>query len=185
MTSRSNRSTTPYARIGRRAFAAMLLAITLGACMSAPGTGKDDPLPVKDKKDAQAWAEQMTEHTARSAGLQIDPASIKPLFTGCVGRNGESAPDDRYTLMYSVKSSVPLDQHPEAVRKIRDMAQQEGLTITSYRETADGKPEAFVNAEHPSDYSLTASTSGGQDRMYLSVITPCLLPPASPSPTAS
>ncbi|MFE3106850.1 hypothetical protein [Kitasatospora indigofera] len=185
MASYSSRSTTPFARAGRRAFAAVILTITLGACMSAPGTGKDDPLPVKDKKDAQAWAQQMTEHMAQSAGLQIDPASIRPLFTGCVGRNGESAPDDRYTLKYSVKSTVPLDQHPEAVRKIRDMAQKEGLTITGYRESADGKPEAFVNAEHPSDYSLTASTSGGQDRMYLSVITPCLVPPASPSPTPS
>ena len=184
----TSRLTTITTRIARGLLAVALLATTLGACMSDPGTGKDDPLPVKDKKDAEAWARQMTEHMAQTAGIKIDPASIKPLFSGCTGRNGESAPDDRYILMYSVKSNVPKAQHPEVVRKIRDMLKTEGLTITTYQETVDGKvdgeTDAYVNGDHPTAYSLTASTSGNGDRMYLRVTSPCLMPPATPSPSS-
>lgn len=149
--------------------------------MSTTGTGKDDPLPVKDKSDAQAWAQQMTEHMAEGAGIRIDPATVRPLFTPCTGRNGETARDDRYVLMYSVHSTVPLAQHPEAVRKVRDMLTKEGLTIKNYRETLGGRPDTILDAEHPSDYFLSvSSTAGGEDRLLLRVITPCLLPPPAP-----
>ncbi|WP_157537957.1 hypothetical protein [Kitasatospora azatica] len=148
------------------------------------GSGKDDPLPVKAKSETQAWAQRMTEHMARAAGIQTDPTSVKALFTGCEGRNGESAPDDRYYLMYTVFSAVPQNQHPEVVRKIRDMAEKEGLTISVYQETgSDGKVDAVVSANHTSDYNLRASTAGDVDRMYLSVTSPCLMPPATAATT--
>ncbi|MFF2148710.1 hypothetical protein [Kitasatospora sp. NPDC058190] len=61
----------------------------------------------------------------------------------------------------------------------------EGLTVNGYRESADGKPDALVDAFHPnSRYFATAETSGSGDRMYLGVTTPCLLPPSEgPSPS--
>ncbi|RKT18203.1 hypothetical protein BX285_2621 [Streptomyces sp. 1114.5] len=173
-------------RLSRRLACTALLVAMLGACSSTP-TDRNDTPPVKSKADAQTWAQQITEHMARTAGIEIDPTTVDALFTPCTGRNGETATDDRYILMYSVKSSVPRAQHPEAVRKVRDMLVGEGLTVEGYREFVDGKPDALVDAVHPnSRYTATAETSGSGDRMYLGIITPCLLPPpASVSPTST
>ncbi|MCX4755991.1 hypothetical protein [Kitasatospora purpeofusca] len=140
---------------------------------------------MKSKTDAQAWAQQITEHMARTGGIEPDPASVEALFTPCTGKNGETASDNRYILIYSVDSHVPRARHPEVVRKIRDMLVGEGLTEKGYREDVDGKPDALVDAFHPSSrYTATASTAGTGDRMYLRVITPCLLPP-SEGPTSA
>ncbi|MBD0673252.1 hypothetical protein [Streptomyces sp. CBMA156] len=141
---------------------------------------------MKSKTDAQAWAQQITEHMARTAGIETDPATVDAFFSPCTGKEGETASDDRYILMYSVKSQVPRAQHPEAVRKIRDMLAGEGLTVKGYRETVDSKPDALVDAFHPNRrYSATASSSGSSDRMYLRITTPCLLPSAERSSPAS
>ncbi|MDH6704405.1 hypothetical protein P3T27_001108 [Kitasatospora sp. MAA19] len=174
-------------RISRRLACTALLVAMLGACSSTAPTDRNDTPPVKSKADAQAWAQQITEHMARTAGIEIDPATVDALFTPCTGRNGETATDDRYILMYSVKSSVPRAQHPEVVRKVRDMLVGEGLTVNGYRESVDGRPDALVDAFHPSSrYSATAETSGRGDRVYLGITTPCLLPPpASVSPTST
>ncbi|MFD9597826.1 hypothetical protein ACFWA9_34425 [Kitasatospora sp. NPDC059973] len=171
-------------RTSARITAAALLIALLGGCSSAQ-PDRSDPLPVKSKADAQTWAQQITEHMARTAGIEPDPETVDALFTPCTGRNGESPSDDRYILMYSVDSHVPRARHPEAVRKIRDMLIGEGLTEKGYREDVDGKPDALVDAFHPSSrYTATASTAGTGDLMYLRVITPCLLPP-SDGPTPS
>ncbi|MFJ1708773.1 hypothetical protein [Kitasatospora sp. NPDC088346] len=149
--------------------------------MSTTGPGKDDPLPVKARSEAEAWARQLTEHLAGSAGIRIDPATVRPFFSPCTGRNGEHAPDDRYFLMYSAHSAVPLARHPEVVRQVRAVLQREGLTITGYRELLDGRPDTILDAEHPSDYTVTVeSTAGGADHLLLRVTTPCLLPPPAP-----
>ncbi|MET9182987.1 hypothetical protein ABZX88_32990 [Kitasatospora aureofaciens] len=174
-------------RTPARLLATALLLAVLGGCSSAGPADRSDTPPVKSKDDAQTWAQQITEHMARTAGIETDPSTISALFTPCTGKNGETASDDRYILMYSVKSSVPRAQHPEVVRKVRDMLTGEGLTVQGYRETVDGKPDALVDAFHPSSrYLATAETSGSGDRMYLRVITPCLLPPSEgPSPTST
>ncbi|WP_405007859.1 hypothetical protein OHV13_30710 [Kitasatospora purpeofusca] len=170
--------TASTSRSPGRIIAISFLLAVLGGCSSAH-SDRSDPIPVKSKTDAQTWAQQITEHMARTGGIEPDPASVDALFTPCTGKNGETASDDRYILMYSVKSSVPRDRHPEAVRKIRDMLTGEGLTVKGYREDVDGKPDALVDAFHPSSrYTATASTAGTGDRMYLRVITPCLLPPS-------
>jgi hypothetical protein len=162
---------------------AVLLLATLGACASPAGEGKDDPLPVKSLVEAQAWVEELAQHTAQAAGIQINDEPIRPLFTSCVGKNGETAPDDRYTLSYAVHSNVPKVMHPEVVRKIRDLLRSERLRTTGYRETFDGQPDAGVDAFHPtSRYIVDVSTAGGDDRMVIGVDTPCLMPPASPMP---
>nr|BEK70287.1 hypothetical protein KPHV_75140 [Kitasatospora purpeofusca] len=175
--------TASVSRTSGRIIATALLLAVLGGC-SAAQSDRNEPLPVKSKTDAQAWAQQITEHMARTGGIEPDPATVDALFTPCTGKNGETASDDRYILMYSVRSSVPRARHPEAVRKIRDMLISEGLTQKGYREDVDGKPDALVDAFHPSSrYSVTASTAGTGDRMYLRVITPCLLPPSdAPTP---
>ncbi|MFJ2776549.1 hypothetical protein [Kitasatospora sp. NPDC087315] len=162
----------------RRLVAAALMAVTLGACMSNPDTGKDAPLPVKSREDAQSWARQLTEHLAQAAGIQINDEPVRPVFTSCVGKNGELAPDDRFNLGYAVHSNVPNAQHNEAIRKIRDLLKNEGLKIIDYRETAGGQPSATVVARHPSsNYLVDVSSTAGNDRMVLGVDTPCLKPP--------
>ncbi|MEU6967051.1 hypothetical protein AB0A71_04765 [Kitasatospora aureofaciens] len=179
--------TTSASRTPRRILVTALLLAALIGCSSAHPADRSDTPPVKSKADAQTLAQQITEHMARTAGIEIDPGTVGALFTPCTGRNGETAADDRYILMYSVKSSVPRAQHPEVVRKVRDMLVGEGLTVNGYRESVDGKPDALVDAFHPSSrYLATAETSGSGDRMYLRVITPCLLPPSEePSPTST
>ncbi|MEV7783183.1 hypothetical protein [Kitasatospora sp. NPDC088351] len=167
----------------RRFLAALLMVTTLGACMSStPGTGKDDPLPVKSREEAQAWARQLTEHLAQAAGIQINDEPISPGFNSCVGKNGESAPDDRFTLSYGAHSNVPNAQHNDVVRKVRDLLKGEGLDITDYREMPDRSPQSLVFARHPtSRYVVDVSSTAGDDRMVLSVITPCLKPPSASS----
>ncbi|MEV7779741.1 hypothetical protein [Kitasatospora sp. NPDC088351] len=171
---------TTMSRIGRLVVA-VLTAVTLGACMSstpAPGSGKDDPLPVKSKEESEAWARQLVEHLAQVAGIEINDEPVRPGFTSCVGRNGESAPDDRFTLTYGVHSNVPNARHNEVVRKVRDRLKDEGLKIVGYREMPDGSPESTVSARHPvSDYLVDVSSTAGDDRISLLVVTPCLKPP--------
>ncbi|MFD7415820.1 hypothetical protein [Kitasatospora purpeofusca] len=170
-------------RTSVRITATALLIALLGGCSSAH-PDRSDPLPVKSKTDAKIWAQQITEHMARTGGIEPDPETVEALFTPCTGMNGETASDDRYILIYSVDSHVPRARHPEAVRKIRDMLIGEGLKEEGYREDVDGKPDALVDAFHPSSrYTATASTAGTGDLMYLRVITPCLLPPSEgPTP---
>ncbi|KJS60882.1 hypothetical protein [Streptomyces rubellomurinus] len=175
----------------KQLLATALLATTLGACMSStspttgPGTGKDDPLPVKSRQETLDWAKQLTEHLAQSAGIRINAEPADPVFTSCVGRNGESAPDDRYQLIYGVHSTVPDAQHDDVVRKVRDRLTAEGLTITEYQESHGAEPDATVSARHPSSrYVVDVASTAGHDRMVLSVTTPCLMPPsAPPAPT--
>ncbi|MFE7563682.1 hypothetical protein [Kitasatospora sp. NPDC057500] len=167
----------------RRIVAIALMAVTLGACMSSPGTGKNDPLPVKSRQEALDWARQLMAHVAQSAGIGINSEPEQVLFNPCVGRNGESAPDDRYTLLYSVHSDVPgTARHNEVVRSARDLLTKEGLRISSYREATDAEPFAALGARHPESRYFATVDSTGDTRMALGVTTPCLMPPsASPS----
>ncbi|MFI9329338.1 hypothetical protein ACIGZJ_17560 [Kitasatospora sp. NPDC052868] len=153
--------------------------------MANPSTGKDAPLPVKSRDDALAWARQITDHLAQIAGIQINAEPVDPLFSPCVGRNGESAPDDRYTLIYAVHSYVPNTQHNDVVRKVRDLLTNEGLKISSYQETPAAQPSSTVIARHPeSRYVVDVSSTAGDNRMVLGVTTPCLKPPSAPATSA-
>ncbi|TQF04928.1 hypothetical protein E6W39_25205 [Kitasatospora acidiphila] len=60
----------------------------------------------------------------------------------------------------------------------------EGVDVTDYQETdKDGKVDALVWGYDKSDNFLVISSSGlGSDRMFLSVHTPCLMPPTSATP---
>ncbi|MFC5661917.1 hypothetical protein ACFP3U_02850 [Kitasatospora misakiensis] len=169
----------------KRLVAVALMAATLGACMSSTGPGKNDPLPVKSRQEALDWARQLMAHVAQSAGIQINGEPEEIGFSPCVGRNGESAPDDRYTLLYFVHSDVPgIARHNEVVRSARDLLTQEGLTITDFREATDEKPFAALGARHPTSRYYATVDSTSDKRMALSVTTPCLMPPSS-SPSAT
>ena len=127
--------------------------------------GKNDPLPVMARTDAQAWAQHMTEYMAQAAGITLTPSTVNPAFRPCTGRNGERADDDRYYLSYAVDSTVPLQQHPDAVRKIRDMLTGRNFDIKGYREETDGQPDALLDAYDPQGhYLVSAETGGGTDR---------------------
>ncbi|MFB7617095.1 hypothetical protein [Kitasatospora sp. NPDC056181] len=184
MTRPSTRRSTAGTRL-RRLLAVTLMAATLGACMSSPGTGKNDPLPVKSREEALDWTRQLLTHLAQTAGIQINSEPEQATFSPCVGKNGESAPDDRFTLLYFLHSDVPAARHNEVLRSVRDTLTKEGLTVTVYREATDAKPYAAFSARHPQSRYVTGVDSTDDTRMALSVTTPCLMPPttsASPTP---
>ncbi|MFE6053186.1 hypothetical protein ACFQ6N_20700 [Kitasatospora sp. NPDC056446] len=200
MTTSSHPARTAVTRLSRL-IATALLTTTLGACMSSPGggkyDGKDDPLPVKSQQESLDWARQIIAHVAQAAGARINEEPEIFGFTPCTGRNGEHAPDGRYTLDYGVHADVPDDQQNDVLRKVRDLLTGEGLKVTEYREIPGGNPSAqpiaAFSARHPdSRYVMDVDSTEGHHRMSLAVRTPCLIPPSessssssSPSPTAA
>ncbi|MEE1788906.1 hypothetical protein PUR71_39305 [Streptomyces sp. SP17BM10] len=145
--------------------------------MSTPGP--NDPLPVKARQDAQDWAKHMTEYMAQTAGAVLDTGSTEPIFSDCVGKNDEVVNDGRYKLMYAVYSSTPLEQHPEAIRKVRTMLEQQGFKIDGYRESINGKVDTILDASQPSSrYLITVETTTG-GLLAFRVRTPCLMPPTA------
>ncbi|MFJ9459222.1 hypothetical protein ACIRST_29560 [Kitasatospora sp. NPDC101447] len=159
--------------------------------MSSPGNGKydgkDDPLPVKSQQEALDWARQIIAHVAQTTGARINAEPEIYGFNPCVGRNGEKAPDDRYTLDYGVHADVPDDQQNDVLRKVRDLLTGEGLKVTEYQEIPAGdppaQPAAAFSARHPdSQYVVDVDSTGGHNRMSLAVRTPCLLPPSESAP---
>ncbi|MER7753135.1 hypothetical protein [Kitasatospora sp. NPDC097643] len=152
--------------------------------MSGPSasTGKDDPLPVKSRQEALDWARQLTAHLAQASGVEINSEPEEPGFSSCTGKNGESAPDARFILIYNVHGNVPNTRHNDVVRKVRDVLTKEGLAITAYREMPDHSPQSLLHARHPaSEYVVDVSSTAGNDRMVFGVVTPCLMPPSSPT----
>ncbi|MFB7948011.1 hypothetical protein ACFC6L_24195 [Kitasatospora phosalacinea] len=142
----------------------------------------DEPLPVMARGDAESWARELTAYLARSAGAVLAPGSSRPFFSPCTGRNGETAGDGRYTLAHHADGTLPAARHPAAVRALRAALERDGFTVTAYRETVDGRPDALLYARHPAGrYFLDVGTGGGTDRLALTVRTRCLLPPAESS----
>ncbi|MEU6234360.1 hypothetical protein [Kitasatospora sp. NPDC047058] len=168
----------------KRLLAVALMVATLGACMSNPGTGKYDPLPVKSQQETLDWARQLIAHLVQTVGIEINSEPEEAGFHPCIGRNGESAPDGRYTLLYFVHSDVPGARHNDVVRSARDLLTKEGLKVTVYREATDTKPSVALWTRHPESNYTVRVDSTSDKRMALSVTTPCLMPPsASPAPT--
>ncbi|MFF4342217.1 hypothetical protein ACFY00_20085 [Kitasatospora sp. NPDC001540] len=147
-----------------------------------PLTDPDEPLPVMARGDAASWARELIAYLARSAGLVLAPGSVRPFFGACTGRNGERAGDGRYTLALHADATLPTARQPAAARALRAVLERDGFTVTAYRETVDGRPDALLYARHPAGrYFLDLGTGGGADRFALTLRTRCLLPPADPS----
>ncbi|MFG3227237.1 hypothetical protein ACGF07_20940 [Kitasatospora sp. NPDC048194] len=116
---------------------------------------------------------------AQTAGVTLDTGSVEPIFSDCVGNRDEVRQDGRYKLSYAAYSSTPLEQHPEAVRKVRTMLEQQGFAIDGYRESANGKVDAALDASQASSrYLVTVQTTKG-GLLAFSVNTPCLMPPTT------
>lgn len=145
--------------------------------------GINDPLPRMSKKKAEEWAKHWTESMARTAKAEIEPETDPELpaakFTNCIGQNGESADDGRFTLRYSVRAKLPKEQHAEAIRAIRDTLKQKGFEIQGYRSNPSKDPANLVDARHPKDQQSISAEDLNEELIVLIVSTPCLLPPGA------
>ncbi|MFJ7998523.1 hypothetical protein ACIQ7D_15460 [Streptomyces sp. NPDC096310] len=163
----------------RRGTTALVLTLVLGGCMS--DSGINDPLPRMSKEKAEEWARHWTESMARTAQAEIEPETDPELpaanFTNCIGKNGESADDGRFTLRYSVRAKLPRERQAEAIRAVRDTLKEKGFEIQGYRSDPSKDPANLVDAKHPKDHQFVSAGDLDDKRIVLIVSTPCLLPP--------
>ncbi|MFE3600282.1 hypothetical protein [Streptomyces sp. NPDC059142] len=135
------------------------------------------------KEKAEEWARHWTESMARTARAEIKPETDPDVpaasFTNCIGKNGESADDGRFTLNYSVRAKLPADQHAEAIRAIRDTLKEKGFEIQGYRSDPSKDPANLVDARHPKDHQSISAEDLNDELLVLIVNTPCLLPPGA------
>ncbi|MER7517113.1 hypothetical protein [Streptomyces sp. NPDC126499] len=152
------------------------LVLLLGGCVS--DDGKNDPLPRKSREKAQAWAEHWTESMARTAKAEIVPATHQANFTDCLGKNGESADDGRFTLMYNVRAKLPQAEQEEGIRAITTELKAQGFRIVgSVSDASAARGRYLVQAEHPNDRQYVSAGDVSDELISLSVDIPCLLPP--------
>ncbi|MFF1476070.1 hypothetical protein ACFVYD_00480 [Streptomyces sp. NPDC058301] len=137
------------------------------------------PLPRMSKEKAEEWARHWTDSMTRTAKATVDPRTARRQadYTNCVGRNGESADDGRFTLSYSVRATLPRAQHAEAVRAIRDTLKSKGFEIQGYRSDPSKNPANLLDAQHPTDHHFISAEDLDDNLLLFVVNTPCLLPP--------
>jgi hypothetical protein len=152
--------------------------VLLGGCMSSNDGDKNAPLPRMSRPAAQSWAAHFTESMARSAGVEIDQASVKPEFNDCVGKNDEIMHDGRFTLDYRTEAHVEQQRQADAVARIRDDLKKRGYTISSFRNDVTVDPPVTLEAYSPDKdfYILVEGYKSPQVLNFL-VASPCLLPP--------
>lgn len=169
--------TTP---VLRNSAVALALALLLGGCMSEEKEA-DAPLPRMSKEKAEEWAKHWTESMTRTAKATVEPRTARGQadFTNCVGKNGESADDGRFTLSYSVRAALPRTRHAEAIRDIRDALKSQGFEIQGYRSDPSKDPANLVDAKHPKDRHFVSAEDVDENLLVLIVVTPCLLPPGA------
>ncbi|MER7998068.1 hypothetical protein [Streptomyces sp. NPDC095613] len=135
------------------------------------------------REETEEWARHWTESMARTAKAEIesetDPELPAANFTNCVGANGESADDGRFTLRYSVRAKLAKSQHAEGIRAIRDTLKQKGFEIQGYRSDPSKDPANLVDASHPEDRHSVSAEDLNEELIVLIVNTPCLLPPGA------
>ncbi|MFG2714712.1 hypothetical protein ACGFX2_29785 [Streptomyces goshikiensis] len=160
----------------RRASLALVLALLLGGCMS--DNGVNDALPRMSREKAEAWARHWAESMARTTASEIVPDSAKENFSHCTGKNGETAGDGRFTLMFNVRATLPRARYVEAVRALKGELEARGFEIVGYQEGPGQERGAYgVQARHPKDRQYVSAGDVAEDQWSLSVDTPCLLPP--------
>ncbi|MEC4017141.1 hypothetical protein [Streptomyces sp. H27-D2] len=180
-----------YARLRHHlhhTFGALMLALTLtmiGGCMSESDEGKTAPLPRMSKAETEDWSRRVTEHMAKTLGLEIIPKSPGPAVESlaCFGKGGETSTDDRFQLMYAAFAKLPPEQHTAAGEKIRDMLKKDGYDVTTFRAYKAPRQSMIVEAQHPKNhFSIDVQSSGspGNPQMLaFGVNSPCLLPPGA------
>ncbi|GAA3393750.1 hypothetical protein GCM10017752_36070 [Streptomyces roseoviridis] len=161
----------------RRASLALVptLALLLGGCVSSDG--KNDPLPRMSKAEAEAWAEHWTESMARTAEAEIIPADRQANFHDCSGKNGESADDGRFVLMYDARAKLPRARQAAGIRAIKAELEKRGFEIVGYRSDPTMDPANLVDAKQPKERFFVSAGDLDDELITLIVHTPCLLPP--------
>nr|WP_202447171.1 hypothetical protein [Streptomyces sp. SID5468] len=136
------------------------------------------------RQDALDWARRFTEEAAGAAGLELEPGSPDSLFGPCFGKHGETSTDERFQLMYSAYSPLPVEHHTAAVDKIRAALEREGYTITGYRPYGGPRVSAIVEATAPDNRFTVSVESAGKPpapptKLSFGVDTTCLIPPTA------
>lgn len=140
--------------------------------------GVNDPLPRMSKEKAQAWAQHWVESMARTTKAEIIPATAKANFTSCTGKNGETADDSRFTLMFNARAKLPRARYSEAARALKSELEAQGFKVVGYQEGPGQERGTYgVQARHPKDKHYVSAGDVADDQWSLSVDTPCLLPP--------
>ncbi|MFJ5804053.1 hypothetical protein [Streptomyces decoyicus] len=174
-----------HSRISVLTLAALLAS---GGCMT--DSGKNDPLPVKSRDQAELSARTLIDSLASQYGLTADNKTVDKEFYECFGKNHEHATDGRFDLSYSVRAAISGDEHGKALRAMRKKLEAEGYKINGYRE----KPsQALMDAKGGSDsLFVSVETYGRGNALVFSVETPCFLPPgvkqeqiSAPAPNAT
>ncbi|MFF0555640.1 hypothetical protein [Streptomyces sp. NPDC004266] len=138
---------------------------------------KNDPLPRMTKAKAEAWAKHWVESMARTAEAEIVPSTYQANFTNCLGKNGESADDGRFTLAYDARAKLPKAQQAAGILAIKKELEKQGFRIVGYRSDPALDPSDLVDAEHPKDRQFVTAGDVSDELITLGVNTPCLLPP--------
>ncbi|MGW9434408.1 hypothetical protein ACWHA1_41675 [Streptomyces decoyicus] len=165
-----------------RTTVAAVLALTATACTPSDGPDPKAPLPVLSKKSAEQRARQLTETMAQAAGGKATPRGTRPAaFSGCVGRNGETADDGRFDLQYGAAMAMPAGEQARAARKIRSALAKDGYRVAGYRNDPKAKPAVLLDMTNDrTAYAVSAETAGDSaQHMVLRVNLPCHLPPGT------
>ncbi|MEV0275532.1 hypothetical protein AB0I22_03985 [Streptomyces sp. NPDC050610] len=146
-------------------------------------TAKNAPLPRMSRESAQTWARKFTERLAKSIGEPVGPRTPDARFLKCGGKNGETATDDRFILMYSAWVKVPAERHNEAAHKLREILVDEGYTITTERSYKAPKQSMILEARPKKGGFFiaiqSAAVDGGFPEITLGIDSPCMIPPGA------
>ncbi|KUJ70080.1 hypothetical protein ACZ90_06905 [Streptomyces albus subsp. albus] len=154
------------------------MALVLGGCMSE-NDDANDPLPVMSRPGAQKWARHFVDSMARTADTQIDPTSVRPDFTVCVGKDDEVVDDGRFVLDFSARAPLATAGQAKATQAIRGELEKRGYEIVSYQEAPGKDPGVTLEAWNAENH-FAISVEGYRrhdGELLLTITTPCLLPP--------
>ncbi|MFD8546299.1 hypothetical protein [Streptomyces sp. NPDC059649] len=138
-------------------------------------SGKNDPLPVKSRDNAEELARGLAESLAGQYSLKVEDSTVNKEFRDCFGKNHEHASDGRFDLTYSVRAKLPGDEHGKALRVMRKKLEDSHYKISGYRED---KSDALLDAKGGHDNLFVSVESYmPATELVFSVTTPCFLPP--------
>lgn len=142
--------------------------------------GKNDPLPVKSREQAEHLVRNLVDLLAGEYELKVDGKSVDKEFRDCYGKGGESANDGRFDLTYAVRATLPEAEHGKAIRAMRKRLEAGGYEISGYREDKSKKPWALMDAKGGEDNLFVSVESYmPPTQLVFSVTTPCFLPPGT------
>ncbi|MFG2291186.1 hypothetical protein ACGFOU_34560 [Streptomyces sp. NPDC048595] len=137
--------------------------------------GKNDPLPVQSRDNAEQLARRLAETLAGQYSLKVDGSTVNKEFRDCFGKDHEHASDGRFDLTYSVRAKLPGDEHGKALRAMRKKLEASHYKISGYRED---KSDALMDAKGGHDnLFISVESYMPATELVFSISTPCFLPP--------